>query len=190
MLGSAVAPRRPLWPPMTNSTTIPTPMGPIVMAPGRRGSRSASGLRVSPVSGRIRVTFMSRIRGSSGRSSFATRRAGILKPTAVGCRPSMSGLRNKAIYNEIRKLGYPLVRLQPPPPPSWYGGKMEVHSHGTARYDQAKPAKCLRWSVSTIPTLERDHIGPNRNAVWGCAGCAVLAEPPARRVKFTRKASR
>ena len=183
-------PRRPLWPPVTNPTTIPTPLGPIVMAPGRRGSRSASGLRVSPVSGRIRVTFMSRIRGSSGRSSFATRRAGILKPTAVGCRSGMSGLRNKAIYDEIRKFGYPLVRLQPPPPPSWYGGKMEVHSHGTARYDESRPAECVQWFSSTIQTLERDHIGPTWNAVWGCAGRAVLAEPPARRVKFTRKSSR
>ena len=114
LLGIAVAYRRPLWPPMTDPTTVLTPLGPIVMAPGRRGSGSASGLRVSPVSGRIRVTFMSRMIGHSERSSFATRRAGILKPTAVSCRPGMIGLGNKAISDEIRKFGYPPVRLKLP----------------------------------------------------------------------------
>ena len=61
-----------------------------------------------------RVTFMSRIRGSTGRSSFATRRAGVLKPTAVSCRPGMSRLGNKAICDEIRTSSDPLGRLGAP----------------------------------------------------------------------------
>ena len=141
-----------LWPPVTDPTTVPTAHGPVAMVPGRRGCGSAPGRRAARVSGRILAPERSRMRGHSERSLYATGRAVILKPTAVGCRPSMSGLRYKAIYDEIRKLGYPSWSgcSLPPPPPSWYGGKMEVHSHGTARYDQAKPAKCLRWSISTM----------------------------------------
>ena len=124
MIGIAVAPRRPLWPPMTDQTTVPTPMGHLVMDPGRRGCGSASGRRVSLVSGRIRGACTSRVRGHSERSLYATGRAAILKPTAVGCRVGMSGLRNKAICDEIRKFGYPLSWLKPPPPACWYGGEM------------------------------------------------------------------
>ena len=64
------------------------------------------------------------MRGHSERSLYATGRAAILKPTAVGCRVGMSGLRNKAICDEIRKFGYPLSWLKPPPPACWYGGEM------------------------------------------------------------------
>ena len=52
-LGIAVASRRPLWPSMTKPRTVPTPQGPVAMVPGRRGSGSPSGPRVSSVSGRI-----------------------------------------------------------------------------------------------------------------------------------------
>ena len=152
-IGSVGPPQRPLWPPMTDPVTVPTAHGPVAMVPRRRASGSSSGLRVSPISGRIRVIFMSRIRGSSGRSSFATRRAGILKPTAVSCRPGMSGLGNKAICDEIRKFGYPPVRLKSPPAPAWYGGEMEVHIDGTSRYDQAGPAGCFPIPALTTPTL-------------------------------------
>ena len=112
---------------MTDPVTVPTAHGPVAMVPRRTASGSSSGLRVSPISGRIRVAFMSRMIGHSERSSYATRRAGILKPTAVGCRPGMSGLRNKAICDEVRKFGYPPVRLKSPPQPLWYGGEMEAH---------------------------------------------------------------
>ena len=64
------------------------------------------------------------MRGHSERSLYATGRAEILKPTAVSCRVGMSGLRNKAICDEIRKFGYPLSWLKPPPPACWYGGEM------------------------------------------------------------------
>ena len=97
---------------MTDQTTVPTPMGHLVMDPGRRGCGSASGRRVSLVSGRIRGACTSRMRGHSERSLYATRRTGIFKPTAVSCRPGMSGLRNKAICDEIRTLSDPSVRLK------------------------------------------------------------------------------
>ena len=99
-------------------------MGHLVMDPGRRGCGSASGRRVSLVSGRIRGACTSRVRGHSERSLYATGRAAILKPAAVGCRVGMSGLRNKAICDEIRKFGYPISWLKPPPPACWYGGEM------------------------------------------------------------------
>ena len=101
---------------MTDQTTVPTPMGHLVMDPGRRSCGSASGRRVSLVSGRIRGACTSRVRGHSERSLYATGRAAILKPTAVSCRVGMSGLRNKAICDEIREFGYPLSWLKPPPP--------------------------------------------------------------------------
>ena len=113
--GIAVAPLRPLWPPMTDPTTVPTAHGPVAMVPSQWGSSSTFGLRVSPISGRIRVIFMSRMIGHSERSSFATRRVGILKPTAVSCRPGMIRLRNKAICDEIRTLSDPPARLEAPP---------------------------------------------------------------------------
>ena len=81
----------------------------------------------------------SRMRGHSERSLYATGRAVILKPTAVGCRVGISGLRNKAICDEILNFGYPLVRLKSAAEEVWYGGKMEAHIHGTARNHQAGP---------------------------------------------------
>ena len=113
-----------------------------------------------------------------------------MKPTAVSYRPGISGLRNKAICDEILNFGYPSVRLKSAAEEVWYGGKMEVHIHGTARNHQAAPAVCLQGPGSTTSTLKRDNIGPLPRAISGCAGRAILAEPPARRVKFTRKASR
>ena len=109
---------------MTNPTTVPTAHGPVAMVPGRRGCGSAPGRRAARVSGRILAPERSRMRGHSERSLYATGRAVILKPTAVGCRVGMSGLRNKAICDEIRKFGYPISWLKPPPPACWYGGEM------------------------------------------------------------------
>ena len=141
---TAVAFRRLLWPPVTDQTSVPTAHGPVAMVPGRRGCGSAPGRRAARVSGRILAPERSRMRGHSERSLYATGRAVILKPTAVGCRVGMSGLRNKAICDEIRTLSDPSVRLKSPPVPVWYGGKMEAHIHGTARYHQAAPAVCLQ----------------------------------------------
>ena len=80
----------------------------------------------------------SRVRGHSERSLYATGRAAILKPTAVSCRVGMSGLRNKAICDEIRKFGYPISWLKPPPPACWYGGEM-VELLLVFRRDTTKP---------------------------------------------------
>ena len=49
----AVAPCWPLWPPVTDQTTVPTAHGPVAKVPGRWGCGSAPGRRVSSVSGRI-----------------------------------------------------------------------------------------------------------------------------------------
>ena len=67
-----------------------------------------------------------------------------MKLTAVGCRPGMISLGNKAICDEIRTLSHPSVRLKSAAEEVWYGGKMEAHIHGTARYHQAAPAVCLQ----------------------------------------------
>ena len=106
-----------------------------------------------------------------------TRGAAILKPTAVGCRPGMSSLGNKAICDEMRTLSDLLPRLEhivsfTPP---------IKHVSNRLRSSFQVDGDGLSWPTPTA--LGGVGIGPRR---WRAGGSRAMG-PPARR---TRNAAR